>query len=217
MLRHGNVSVPLQRENRWTMRVSRSNTQANLQDSETRECPWKIHRSNQQREFAVKYSQVIENSLQNRSEISCNWEFKWYRPKSRRHLLSCSMIVYDILCIFSQVAAYMNFAVQVFEWTACPCQRRPPLEPRASMYAKQPSPSRNESNTVQNESSKKDLIFGSYFRFVRHESKTSFREFDISTKDTLQHESSIKLYTLPSKNIFKSRPQGHSCTLKYSS
>ena len=30
------------------------------------------------------------------------------------------MIVYDSLCIFSQVAVYMNFDVQVFKWTASP-------------------------------------------------------------------------------------------------
>ena len=87
-----------------------------------------------------------------------------------------------------------NLAVQVFKWTACPCQRRPPL-PRASMYEKRPSPSRNQSNTVRNESLKEDLCFGSYFHFVRHESKTFCREFDISTKDTHaprpQQESSI--------------------------
>ena len=39
-------------------------------------------------------------------------------------------IVYDSLDIFSQVAANMNFTVQVFKWTVCPCQRRPPLGPR---------------------------------------------------------------------------------------
>ena len=92
------------------------------------------------------------------------------------------MIVYDSLCIFSQVAAYMNFAVQVFKWTACPCQRRPPF-PRASTYEKRPSPSRNQSNTVRNESSKEDLWFGSYFRFVRPESKIFYRKSDISTQD----------------------------------
>ena len=80
------------------------------------------------------------------------------------------MIVYDSLCIFSQVAVYMNFDVQVFKWTACPCQRQPPLEPRASMYAKRSSPSRNQSNTLQNESLKEEICFGSYFRFGRHES-----------------------------------------------
>ena len=73
------------------------------------------------------------------------------------------MIVYDSLCTFSQVAVYMNFDVQVFKWTACPCQRRPPLEPRASMYAKRSSPSRNQSNTPQNESLKEEIRFGSYF------------------------------------------------------
>ena len=51
-------------------------------------------------------------------------------------------------------------AVQVFKWTACTCQRRSPLEPRASMYAKRPSPSRNLSNTVQNESFKEEIFFG---------------------------------------------------------
>ena len=75
------------------------------------------------------------------------------------------MIVYDSFYFFSQVVAYMNFAVQVFKWTACPCLRRPPL-PRAPMYEKRPSPSRNQSNTVRNESLKEDLCFGSYFRFV---------------------------------------------------
>ena len=44
-------------------------------------------------------------------------------------------------------------------------------------------PSQNQSNTVQNESLKEDLCFGSYFRVVRHESKTSCSEFDILTKD----------------------------------
>ena len=100
---------------------------------------------------------------------------------------------------------------QVFKWTACPCQRRPP-------YAKRSSTSRNRSNTLQNESLKEEICFGSYFRFGRHESKTSCRKFDISTKDTHaprpQHACSIKLYT---KKKFKLRPQGHSCTLKYSS
>ena len=124
------------------------------------------------------------------------------------------MIVYDSLCIFSQVAAYMNFAVQVFNEdcmsSSAPC---------VSLYAKWPSPSRNQSNTVQNETLKEDLCFGSYFRFVRHESKTFCSEFDISTKDTLalrpgqQHASSIKLY-----HPFISNRccilQSHSCTLK---
>ena len=40
-----------------------------------------------------------------------------------------SLIVYDSLCNFSQFAAYMNFAVQIFKPTASPCERRPPLEP----------------------------------------------------------------------------------------
>ena len=109
------------------------------------------------------------------------------------------MIVYDSLCIFLQVAVYMNCDVQVFKWTACPCKRRPPLEPRAFMYAKWSSPSRNQSKTLQNESLKEEICFGSYFRSVRHESKTSCREFDISTKDTHAPRpklaSSIKLYT----------------------
>ena len=86
------------------------------------------------------------------------------------------MIVYNSLCIFLQVAVYMNCDVQVFIWTACPCQHRPPLEPRASMYAKRSSPSRNQSNTLQNESLNKEICFGSYFRFGRHESQTSCRE-----------------------------------------
>ena len=118
------------------------------------------------------------------------------------------MIVYDSLCIFSQDAAYMNFAVQVFKWTAFTCQCRPSLEPRA-MYAKRQSPSRNQSNTVRNESLKEDLCFGSYFRFVRRQSKSSCREFDFTTKDTHtprpQYASGIKLYTGPSKNNFKLR------------
>ena len=48
------------------------------------------------------------------------------------------MIVYYSFCIFQvlQVAAYMKFPVQLLKWTAFPCQRRPRLEPRASMYAK---------------------------------------------------------------------------------
>ena len=56
-----------------------------------------------------------------------------------------------------------------------------------------------------------------------HESKTSCRGFDISTKETHvkrpQHASSIKMYTLPSKKISNCgcSLQGHSCTLKYSS
>ena len=124
--------------------------------------------------------------------------------------------------IFSQVAVYMNFDVQVFKWMACPCQRRPPLEPRASMYAKRSSPSRNQSNTLQNESLKEEICFEFYFRFGRHESKTSCRKFDISTKGTdvprQKHASSIKLYTKKIMQIAAAAgPQGHSCTLKYSS
>ena len=131
------------------------------------------------------------------------------------------MIVYDRRCIFSQVAAYMNFAVQVFKWTACPCQCRPPLELRASMYAKRPSPSRNQSNTVRNESLKEDLCFGSYFRFVIHESKTFCREFDISTKDTHaprpQHESSINCTLSIISNCCRRVTHVHSSTHLHSS
>ena len=135
------------------------------------------------------------------------------------------MIVYHSLCIFSQVAVYMNFDVQVFKWTACPCQRRPPLEPRAFMYAKRSIPSRNQSNTLQNESLKEEIRFGYYFRFVRHKSKTSCREFDISTKGTHaprpQHASSIKLYTKNNSNcgrrvihvVLHSNTHLHSSTL----
>ena len=135
------------------------------------------------------------------------------------------MIVYDSLCVFSQVAVYTNFDVQVFKGTACPCQRRPPLEPRASMYAKRSSPSRNQSNTLQNESLKEEICFGSYFRhvtrFVRHESRTSCREFDISTKDTHaprpQHASSIKLYTKNNSNCGRRVTHVHSSTHLHSS
>ena len=78
------------------------------------------------------------------------------------------------------------------------------MQIRASMYAKRSSPSRNQSNTLQNESLKEEICFGSYFRFGRHESKTSCHEFDISTKDTHaprpQHASSIKLYTKNNSN-----------------
>ena len=70
-------------------------------------------------------------------------------------------------------------------------------------------------------------MFGSYFRFVRHESKTSCREFDISTKDTYvlrpQHASStrmIKLYTKNNSNCGRvihvhSSTHLHSSTLMY--
>ena len=115
----------------------------------------------------------------------------------------------------------MNFDVQVFKCTACPCQRQPPLEPRASMYANRSSPSRNQSNTLQNESLKEEICFGSYFRFVRHESKTSCREFDISTKDTHaprpQHASSIKLYTKNNSNCGRMVTRVHSSTHLHSS
>ena len=117
------------------------------------------------------------------------------------------MIVYDSLYIFFlHVAAYimMNFAVQVFKWTASPCQRRPPLTLLCT-----PSPSQNQSNTVQNESLKEGLCIGSYFRVVRHESKTFCSEFYILTKDTHAqrpyHASSIKLFTRPSKKNLKLR------------
>ena len=52
-----------------------------------------------------------------------------------------------------------------------------------------------QSNTLQNESLKEEICFGSYFRFGRHESKTSCREFYISTHAPRpQHASSLKLY-----------------------
>ena len=132
---------------------------------------------------------------------------------------------YHGLCIFSQVAAVdMNFDVQVFKWTACPYQRRPRLEPHASMYAKRSSPSRNQSHTLQNESLKEKICFGSYFRFGRHyshESKTSCREFDISTKDTHaprpQHASSIKLYIKNNSNCGRRVTHVHSSTHLHSS
>ena len=93
---------------------------------------------------------------------------------------------------------------------------RPGGQRLRSMYAKPPSPSRDQSNTVRNELLKEDLCFGSYFRFVGHESKASCRELEISTNTHAprpQQTSSIKFYTGLSKNNFKLPPQGHSCTL----
>ena len=84
------------------------------------------------------------------------------------------------------------------------------------MYAKRSSPTRNQSNTLQNESLKEEICFGSYFRFVRHKSKTSCREFDISTKGAHaprpQHASSVKLYTKNNSNCGRVVTRVHSST-----
>ena len=72
------------------------------------------------------------------------------------------MIMYDSLCIFLQVAANMNFGPSL-SMDGMSLSEPTIFEPRASMYAKQPSPPRNKSNTVRNESLKEDICFGYLF------------------------------------------------------
>ena len=116
------------------------------------------------------------------------------------------MIVYDSLSIFPQVAAYMIFPVQIFKWThanngmswSAPSPRHP-FEPRASMDAKRPNPSRklprssrNQSNTVQNESLREGICLDRTFVLRL---KSSCHEFGTPSFSDFFRRNTLKWYT----------------------
>ena len=113
------------------------------------------------------------------------------------------MIVYDSLCNFSQVAGCMTFPVQVFKWTACPCQVQLSLEPRASMNAKLPTPFLKSIKYCTKWIMKRGSMFWILLSScdLRLPAANSTSQRKARTIHMLQHASSIKLYTCPSNII----------------
>ena len=101
--------------------------------------------------------------------------------------------------IISQVAACLNFPVHVFK---CPCQCQTRLEKSIKYSINQIQYEMNQSNTVQNESLKEGLCFGSYFRVVTYHFLQRIRNSKFFQRKSpaccAAKRVTYKLYTFPS-------------------